>query len=110
MTTRRFPRFPLDRPLTVVAYWDDVQVRKIHGRCEVISERGLGARLSDHLHVGDVVRLDMAPLPSVYAKVRNHIGSRYGFEFVYFLNGPEKALASLCAPSDAKPDSPPASH
>lgn len=94
--TRRFPRYSLDRPMTAVIYWEDVKVRKVAGRCLVISERGMGARLTDQLYVGDIVRLDMPPLPPVYASVRNSCGTRYGFEFLFTQPGERKAVTGMC--------------
>ena len=100
MAKRRFPRYPLDRPLKAVLYWDDIQVRKIHGQCLVISEGGMGARLYDQVCVGEVIRIDMAPLPSVYATVRNCSGNQYGLEFLYSQPGQRQAVTGVCTIAD----------
>lgn len=82
MQTRRFPRYPLDRPITATVMRDEVKVRKVEGRTLVISEGGLGATLPDELEVGDVVRIKMPPLAPVYAVVRSRCGQDYGLEFL----------------------------
>lgn len=97
MHTRRFPRYSTDRPLTAIVYWDDSPIRKLHGRCVVLGEGGLGATLPDQLYVGEVVRLDMPPIPSVYATVRSTRGTEHGFEFLYSRDGQRRAVGQLCA-------------
>jgi hypothetical protein len=99
--TRRFPRYPISRSLTAIVYWDDAPIRKVHGRCLVLSESGLGATLADQLYVGEVVRLDMAPIPALYATVRNTRGTEHGFEFLYSRDGQRKAVGELCAAAAA---------
>ncbi|HEU5453164.1 MAG TPA: PilZ domain-containing protein [Terriglobales bacterium] len=88
MQTRRFPRYPLDRPVTAVIMRGDVKVKKVEGRTLVISEGGLGATLPEELEVGDTVRIQMPPLAPVYAIVRSRCGQDYGFEFVRSLPAP----------------------
>lgn len=98
--TRRFPRFPTDRSVTAVIFWDDLPIRKIHGRCHMLGEGGLGATLNDQLYVGDVVRLDIMPLPSIYAKVCNTQGTRHGFQFLFQEYGQRRAIAEACAAAE----------
>jgi hypothetical protein len=94
--SRRFPRFPIDRPLRAVVFWDDHPIRKVHGRGVVLSEGGVGASLADQLYLGEVVRLEMPPVPAVYAIVRNTRGTEHGFEFLYSLYGQRQAISEMC--------------
>ncbi len=102
MQTRRFPRYAIDRPLKVVVFWNDSPIRRIHGRAQVLGQGGLGARLPDQLYVGEVVRLDMPPIHSMYATVRNARGSDHGFEFLYARDGQRKAVLEMCAAAEKK--------
>lgn len=86
--TRRFPRYPLVRPVTAVIMRGEVKVRKVEGRTLVISEGGLGATLPEELEIGDTVRIQMPPLAPVYAIVRSRCGQDHGFEFVHTLPAP----------------------
>jgi hypothetical protein len=95
--TRQFPRYPIDRPLTAVVFWDDLPIRRVHGRCRMLSEGGLGASLSDQLYVGEVVRLDMPPVRGLYATVRNTRGTEHGFEFLFSRDGQRSAIQDICA-------------
>ncbi len=97
MQTRRSPRYPVDRPLTAVVFWGDTPIRRVHGRCRVLSERGLGATLPDQLYIGEVVRLDLPPVHSLYATVRDTRGTDHGFEFVYSRQGQREQILKLCA-------------
>lgn len=98
MAERRFPRFHVNQSLVVIAFWDDVPIRKVPGRCFVLGEGGLGAVLADHeLYVGEIVRVQMSPLPSVYATVRYGHAGNYGFEFLYTQDGQRQAVSNLCA-------------
>ncbi len=104
MKSRRFPRYDVDRPLTAIVYWDDHPIRKVHGRCQVVGEGGLSASLADQLYVGEVVRIDMPPVPSVYATVRDARGTLHGFEFLYSREGQRHAVQELCAGLDRPND------
>lgn len=97
METRRYPRYPIDRPLTAVIFWDDVPIRRVHGHCCVLGEGGMGVRLADQLYVGEVVRLEMPPVIGLYAAVRNSRGTDHGLEFLYSREGQRGAVQSLCA-------------
>ena len=97
MQSRRFPRYAVNRPLKATVYWEDQPIRKLHGRALVVGEGGLGARLTDQLYLGEVVRLEMPPMPAVYATVRNTRGTEHGFEFLYSRDGQRRAVSELCA-------------
>jgi hypothetical protein len=94
--TRRYPRYTIDRQVTAVVFWDDTPIRKVRGRCHVLGEGGMGASLADQLYVGEVVRLDMPPVHSLYATVRNTRGTDHGFEFLYTRDGQRKAVKIVC--------------
>ena len=97
MAERRYPRYPINQLLSVTSFWDDVPIGKVSGRCFVLGEGGLGAVLAGELYIGEVVRVSMPPVPSVYATVRyGHAGS-YGFEFLYTSDGQRQAVNNLCA-------------
>jgi PilZ domain len=95
--TRRYPRYSVDRPLKATLYWEDHPIRRLHGRCLVVGEGGLGARLYEQLYIGQVVKLEITPIPPVYATVRNTRGTEHGFEFLYSLDGQRSAIRALCA-------------
>ncbi len=97
MQSRRFPRYPIDRPLKATIYWEDNPIRKLYGRAVMVGEGGLGASLSDQLYLGEVVRLEMPPMPALYAMVRNTRGTEHGFEFLYSRDGQRRAVNELCA-------------
>ena len=97
MQSRRFPRYPINRPLKATIYWEDNPIRKVHGRAVMVGEGGLGARLADQLYLGEVVRLEMPPMPALYAMVRNTRGTEHGFEFLYSRDGQRRAINELCA-------------
>ncbi len=96
MQVRRFPRYSLDRALNVVVFWDDIAVRTLHGRCRVVGEGGLGARISDQLYIGDVVRLELQPAVRTYGSVRSVQGHEHGFEFLFIDEGQRSAIKRLC--------------
>jgi hypothetical protein len=94
---RRFPRYQVNQFMNVVTFWDDVPIRKVGGRCIVLGEGGLGAILADELYIGDVVRVEMPPVPAVYATVRYGAAGGYGFEFLYTSDGQRQAVNKLCS-------------
>jgi hypothetical protein len=94
---RRYPRYPIDLPLKAIVFWDDHPIRKVHGRALMVGEGGLGASLADPLHLGEVVRLEMPPVPALYAMVCNTRGTEHGFEFLYSRDGQRRAVNELCA-------------
>lgn len=97
MQSRRFPRYHINRPLKATIYWEDNPIRKLYGRAVMVGEGGLGARLTDQLYLGEVVRLEMPPVPALYAMVRNTRGTEHGFEFLYSRDGQRRAINELCA-------------
>ena len=97
MLSRRFPRYIIDRPEKAILYWDDQPIRRLHGRAFMVGEGGLGAKLTDQLYLGEVVCLEMPPIPAIYAMVRNTRGTEHGFEFLYSRDGQRRAVTELCA-------------
>jgi hypothetical protein len=95
--SRRFPRYAINRPLQATLYWEDQPIRKLHGRALMVGEGGLGAWLTDQLYLGEVVQLEMPPMPALYATVRNTRGMKHGFEFLYSREGQRRAVSDLCA-------------
>jgi PilZ domain len=93
---RRFPRFDVNRPVTAILYWDGSPPVLIPGRCHSLSEGGLGATMSQQLHVGEVVNLEVAHGVRVYAMVRNLRGFAHGFEFVLVRDNQRAAIQRLC--------------
>ncbi|MGZ4813282.1 MAG: PilZ domain-containing protein [Terriglobales bacterium] len=93
---RKYPRYQLDRSLTAVIFWDEMPIRRVHGRCHVLGEGGMGVRLADQLYVGEVVRLEMPPVIGLYAAVRNTRGTDHGLEFLYARDGQRQAVQGLC--------------
>jgi hypothetical protein len=97
MHSRRYPRYHIDRPVKATVFWDDHPIRKVLGRAITLSEGGLGASLADQLYLGEVVRLEMPPVPPIYATVRNTRGTEHGFEFLYSRDGQRQAVQVVCA-------------
>ncbi len=95
--SRRYPRYHINRPLKATVFWDDHPIRKVLGRALTLSEGGVGASLCDQLYLGEVVRLDMPPVPAMYATVRNTRGTEHGFEFLYTVEGQRRAVQLLCS-------------
>ncbi|MBZ5568570.1 MAG: PilZ domain-containing protein [Acidobacteriia bacterium] len=79
---RRVPRTKLGSPLAVLTTGNQTY----RGVCRDISQCGLGAIVYGDLHVHQNVRLRFdaggGAETNLRAVVRNHYGSRYGFEFV----------------------------
>ncbi len=101
MQIRRAPRFSTNQPLTLVRFWEDTPIRKVHGRCDVVNRNGFGGTVSDQLYVGEVVRLEMPPmLRGVYASVRNVRGLQHGLEFLLLSDGQHDAIRRLCEMSE----------
>ncbi len=97
LQSRRFPRFHIDRPLNAVIYWEDHPIRKLTGRGRMISQGGMAASLADQLYVGEIVKLEMPPIPPLYATVRNTRGTEHGFEFLFSRDGQRSAVRELCS-------------
>ncbi len=96
MHSRRFPRFLIDRPLNAVIYWEDHPIRKLTGRARLIGQGGMSASLADQLYVGEIVKLEMPPIPPLYATVRNTRGTEHGFEFLFSRDGQRNAVQAVC--------------
>jgi len=95
---RRFIRYRTNLLLTV----RDPQEREIDGRCEVISEGGLGGTAAEILPVGNVVRLRFAiPSPptnlDILAVVRDQRDFQHGFEFVSLAESEKTAIRQFCS-------------
>ena len=97
MQSRRFPRYAVNRPLKATVYWEDQPIRKLDGRALVVGEGGMGARLTDQLYLGEVVRLEMPSMPPLFGMVRSMRGTEHGFEFLYSREGQRRAVSALCA-------------
>lgn len=97
MKERQFPRYRVDQSLVAIVFWDDMPVAKISGRCVVLGEGGFGATLSGELYLGDVVRIQMPPVPPVYAKVCHVRGAEHGLQFLYSGYGQREAVNKLCS-------------
>ncbi len=106
MRTRRYPRFSVDLPVTLVKFWEETPIAKAHGRCHVLAEGGLSATVAAHdLYVGEVVRLEVPRVVRLYASVCDVRGSQYGFQFVYMDEQQRRAIrrfCEACADSDEK--------
>ncbi len=96
MQVLRKERFPLERAVTAARYWEETPIGKIHGRCQVINERGLGAHFAEQLYIGEVVRLELPPARGVYASVRYTRGNYYGLGFLFVTERQEKAIQQIC--------------
>jgi hypothetical protein len=80
---RRFKRFAFDHRV-VVLRGDDTQTQ-LRGRCDTISEGGIGVMLAGELEIGEPVNLELAldgdsPLV-LAAEVRNRKGFHHGLAF-----------------------------
>ncbi len=96
MQTRRKERFPLERAIIAARYWEEIPIGKIHGRCQVINERGLGAHFAEQLYIGEVLRLELPPARGVYASVRYARGDYYGLGFLLLTDRQHKAVQQIC--------------
>jgi hypothetical protein len=93
---RRFPRIPVDHPVTAHVYWDEMRTQQVRGRCFVLSEGGIGTVLADQLNVGEVILLQLTHAVKVYAAVRNVRGFKHGMEFVLLRDPQRAAIKLLC--------------
>jgi len=57
----------------------------------------MAASLADQLYVGEIVKLEMPPIPPLYATVRNTRGTEHGFEFLFSREGQRSAVRAVCA-------------
>lgn len=104
MRTRRFPRYEVDLPLTLLTFWEDVPIAKAHGRCRLLGEGGLGAVIARELYVGEVVRLELPRIARLYASVRYIHGNEYGFEFAYMDHAQRCAIRGICEAQEKPSD------
>jgi hypothetical protein len=47
--------------------------------------------------VGEIVKLEMPPIPPLYATVRDTRGTEHGFEFLFSRDGQRNAVRAVCA-------------
>ncbi len=104
MRSRRYPRFPVDLPLTLLTFWEDTPIAKAHGRCHLLAEGGLGATVARELYVGEVVRMELPRIARLYASVRYVHGNRYGFEFAFTDDAQRQAIRRLCEAQQKPPE------
>jgi hypothetical protein len=83
---RRFARHRCSRAMQVRYRKENVE-RVVKGRCNVVSEGGFGALVPDDLPIGRLVTIEfflegMRDAIPLSARVLNHHGFSYGFEFV----------------------------
>src|SRR5436305_9082812 len=91
---RRYPRYPIDKPLTAYRLFDDVKV-SVRGRWQQFGEGGMGAQMSEQLRSGEVVQMELSPSLKVYAAVRYSRAFYHGFEFVLLKDRQKAELARL---------------
>ena len=96
MRIRRYQRFEVDLPVTLIKFWEETPVAKARGRCHVLAQGGLSATVGHDLYVGEVVRLEMPRLANLYASVRDVRGHQYGFEFLYMDEQQRRAIQKFC--------------
>ena len=91
---RRFKRFGFDRRV-VVSRNDDTQTQ-LRGRCDTISEGGVGVMLAGELEIGEPVNVELTldgDTPLVLAaEVRNRKGFHHGLAFKMVTAIQRKAL------------------
>jgi hypothetical protein len=102
---RRFQRFGFDRRVVVLRS-DDTQTQ-LRGRCDTISEGGIGVMLAGELDMGEAVNVEVAldgesPL-ILAAEVRNRKGFHHGLAFKMVTATQRKALNKAVAASSAAP-------
>jgi hypothetical protein len=83
---RRFARHRCSRAMQV-RFRKNNEERVVKGRCNVVSEGGFGALVPDDLPIGRLVTIEfflggMRDAIPLSARVLNHHGFDYGFEFV----------------------------
>jgi len=83
---RQHPRYRYDGHI-LVSYRQDERQRLLHGRCNTISEGGVGATVDGHLQPDQVVNIqfsvEKAPVQvRINARVRYNAGFNHGFEFI----------------------------
>ena len=102
---RRFKRFGFDRRVVVLRN-DDTQTQ-LRGRCDTISEGGIGVMLAGELELGEPVNVEVAldgDAPLVLAaEVRNRKGFHHGLAFRMVTATQRKALTKAVQASAAQP-------
>jgi PilZ domain. len=98
---RRFKRFGFDHRV-VVLRGDDAQT-PLRGRCDTISEGGIGVMLAGELDMGEAVNVELtldgdSPL-ILAAEVRNRKGFHHGLAFRMVTATQRKALNKAVAAS-----------
>jgi hypothetical protein len=98
---RRFKRFGFDRRVVVLRN-DDTQTQ-LRGRCDTISEGGIGVMLAGELDMGEAVNVELtldgeSPLV-LAAEVRNRKGFHHGLAFKMVTATQRKALNKAVAAS-----------
>ncbi|HJX01161.1 MAG TPA: PilZ domain-containing protein [Terriglobales bacterium] len=91
---RRYPRYPIDKPLTAYRLFEDVKV-SVRGRWRQFGEGGLGAQMSEQLRSGEVLQMELSPSLKVYAAVRYCRAFYHGFEFVLLKDRQKAEIARL---------------
>ncbi len=92
---RRYPRYPLDKPLQAHRLYDEMKV-SLRGRWRTFGEGGAGAQLSEQLSPGEVISLQLTHSTKVYAAVRYSRAFYHGFEFVLLRDRQKAEIQRLC--------------
>ena len=102
---RRYKRFGFDRRVVVLRN-DDTQTQ-LRGRCDTISEGGVGVMLAGELEIGESVNVEVAldgEAPLVLAaEVRNRKGFHHGLAFRMVTAIQRKALTKAVQASAQPP-------
>lgn len=94
--TRRYQRYPVDRPLVALRTYDDTTI-SFRGRWRSLGEGGAGAQMSEQLRTGEVIQLQLSPTLRVYAAVRYGSGFYHGFEFVLLRERQRDEIKRICS-------------
>src|SRR5947209_4752514 len=102
---RRYKRFGFDRRVLVLR--NDETQTQFRGRCDTISEGGIGVMLAGELDMGEAVNVELtldsqSPL-ILAAEVRNRKGFHHGLAFKMVTAVQRKALNKAVAASSAGP-------
>jgi hypothetical protein len=102
---RRFKRFGFDRRVVVLRN-DDTQTQ-LRGRCDTISEGGIGITLAGELIIGEPVNVELAldggTTLVLAAEVRNRKGFHHGLAFRMVTAMQRKALTRALQGSSQPP-------
>jgi hypothetical protein len=102
---RRYKRFGFDRRVVVLR--NDETQTQLRGRCDTISEGGIGAVLAGELELGEQVNVELvldgdSPLV-LAAEVRDRKGFHHGLAFRMVTATQRKSLNKAVAASSATP-------